>query len=139
MNKQFLLEKFVGRKKKISSNCKRWKENSHKAGEKKWGTCWDSCRHWVKKNWSYSSEVESPGGFGWAGWTRRFGNKIIRVHCGMIQLTMGKGTFTLEWAPEDGGRRQKPFDSHLIAACYFLFSPSKYDWQKFSAPPPMKS
>ena len=51
------------------------------------------------------------------------GNKIIRVNCGMIQLTVGKGFFTLEWAPEDGWRRQKPFDSHLIVAYYFLFSP----------------
>jgi len=49
INKQFLLEKFIGRKKKISSNWIRWKENSNEAGEKKWGTCWDSCCHWVKK------------------------------------------------------------------------------------------
>ena len=34
----------------------------------------------------------------------------------MIQLTVGKGSFTLEWAPEEGGRRRKPFDSHLIVA-----------------------
>ncbi len=47
---------------------------------------------------------------------RPFGNEIIRVNCGMIQLTVGKDSFTLEWAPEDRWRRRKPFGSHLIVA-----------------------
>jgi hypothetical protein len=122
MSKQFLLEKFVWKNKKKSAAIANDEKKIHiKQERKKWGTCWDSCHHWVKKNWSYSSEVESPGGFGWVGWNRRFGNEIIRVNCGMIQLTVGKGSFTLEWAPEDRWRRRKPFDSHLIVAYYFLF------------------
>ena len=49
MNKQFLLEKSSEEKKMVSSSCKRWKENSHQAGEKRRGTCWDSRHRWVKK------------------------------------------------------------------------------------------